>query len=700
MENFRFLSDLYLPQMLYAMTIRSPVAKGRLKAIECPKLPGSYALIRAEDIPGRNSLDNSGMPVLAADQLSYIGEPVALLLGPNKNTLEEYIQQCSVIVEEEEPVFSTAEANAAMIAAQRDTRMGDPETAFAQASSVVRGSYSSGIQEHWYAEPLGAVSWPNDKALVVCTATQWPFHVRHSVAQALGLSASVVQVMPSVTGLHMDGKFWYPSLVSCHAALGSWLTKKPVRLTLTRREDFSFTPKRCATDISIASALDASGSVTGIEINATVNLGAYAVNADEILDHVNLGILGVYKTKNFRFKGVAVRTNIPPQGPFAGFGLAQGFFARECHVSHLADGQRKDPAKWRKENVLKTGLQSKEPVPAEQLLDVAAKMSDYSRKWESYELLRLSRKHTDSGQRSPDSQSAVRMVKGESLRGIGIAAGYQANGLLHIGRDKGSYTIDLTLDKEGILEIKTSMANSGMDCRNMWAGIASKILSLDPEAVQINCDGNYPDSGPSTVSRSASVIAKLIEQACDSIRKKRLRDPLPISVRKIIRTQKTSPLETGISEYYGLIRPSCAVAVVEIEINPIEFLPQIRGVWMGVDGGKIISEDHARRSLKTSAVQALGWAYREQINYVDGVIPPDQFDDFVIPGPQEIPPITIEFISGNTDEIKGIGDLPFSCIPAAYVQAVSQAMDYHFESVPLNAMDIWYAGKNKKENPA
>jgi CO/xanthine dehydrogenase Mo-binding subunit len=62
-------------------------------------------------------------------------------------------------------------------------------------------------------------------------------------------------------------------------------------------------------------------------------------------------------------------------------------------------------------------------------------------------------------------------------------------------------------------------------------------------------------------------------------------------------------------------------AVVEVEINPIEYTPQIRGAWLGIDGGKILSEKRARRSLRASSVQALGWASGEQLFYREGVIP-------------------------------------------------------------------------------
>jgi CO/xanthine dehydrogenase Mo-binding subunit len=137
--------------------------------------------------------------------------------------------------------------------------------------------------------------------------------------------------------------------------------------------------------------------------------------------------------------------------------------------------------------------------------------------------------------------------------------------------------------------------------------------------------------------------------------------------------------------------------VVEVEINPIEYTPRIRGVWMGIDGGRILSEKRARRSLRASVVQALGWASGEQMAYIGGVIPGAMDDNYKIPNPSEIPPIAIDFIWNDAEDPKGIGELPFNCIPAAYLQAVSQAMDHHFQRIPLTAKDVWEAVKLKAE---
>ncbi|MDR0878739.1 MAG: molybdopterin-dependent oxidoreductase [Treponema sp.] len=703
-----FVEDIYFKPLLYGLTVRSPAPSGRLTAIECPKLSNSYFLITAKDIPGKNQLEDSSVPILASDTLSYIGEPVAILLGPDMIKLEELMKQIRVVAEEDAPVFLSHTVTSGMILAERKISPADEEKPFAGANTIVSGVYTTGIQEHWYSEPTGAAAHffeekadkdktPHESILVINTATQWPFHVRRSIAQLLKIDQSRIRVEPTLIGIHMDGKIWYPSLVACHAALGAWIAKKPVKLILTREEDFRYSPKRSSSEIRISSILDEQGELLSTEINGVIDLGAHGLFTDELLDQTCIGCMGSYSLPRFKLDAAAVKTNIPPQGPFSGYGLAQGVFAIERHISHIADTVRQDPAEWRKNHRLgknsrlAAGVSLKDAPPTEQLLDTAASMSDYSRKWASYEMLRLHRQKTEWKE------------KGETLRGIGIALGCQGSGFLYSGIDKGNYSLELTLGKDGSLEIKTSMVSSDDEYKHIWAAIAAEILSIEPGMVKIIPDGSA-DSGPASASRNITVLTGLVEKCCAAIRKQRFRDPLPITVRKICRPAKgggSLPNAAGkIPDANCFAHPGWGAAVVEIEIDTIEFFPRVRGAWLGIDGGKILSENRARRSIKTSAVQALGWACREQLVYIDGAIPAESFAEYSIPSPVEIPPIHIDFIWNDTEESKGIGDLPFNCLPAAYLQAVTQAMDHHFQNIPLRPRELWEAAKlRKKESP-
>ena len=710
MNIHNLLEDIFPKNLLYAFTIRSPVANGFLKFIQYPKLPSNYRIITAANIPGENRLEDTSMPILADGKLSYIGEPVALLLGHEKNKLEELASQCNVIADEEPAVFSCEQAKDEP-AAERQFQIGDPWDAFEKTGKIVANSYITGIQDHWYAEPAGAITWyekvENESAaksegkssasknkkpqrvLVVKTASQWPYHIKRSVARALGKDQENVLVEPTALSLHMDGKLMLASLVACHAALGTFITERPVRMILNREEDFLYSPKRSKANIDIASTIDDKGNITATDIDISVNLGAYGIYGNEILDQVCLGALGFYNYENIKITARANSTNLPPQGPFSGFGLAQGFFAMERHVSQIADVVNQDPAQWRRERIyphmiLPSGSTFKNNSVIEDLIAKTTLMGDYYRKWASYELLRKSRKG-----------KMFWHERKENPRGIGLALGFQGNGLLYQGEDKGIYTVEATLTKEGILEIRATISSSDDDYSIIWTRIASQIMSIDPGMVRI-INMKAPDCGPSCASRNITTVTKLVEKCCLAVRKQRFHSPLPITVRRSVKPQsgslcdgKFSAAPGKVMDISGFLKPGLAVAVVEVTIDLIECFPRIRGIWLGIDGGKIISENRARRHLSRSAVQALGWAFSENIEFADGVLPKSQFDNFAIPSPVDIPPIYIEFLQTENSDPKGIGELPFTCIPAAFMQAVSQAMDHCFRSIPLKRTDIW-----------
>jgi CO/xanthine dehydrogenase Mo-binding subunit len=700
-DTQKFVSDIELPEALYGITLRSPVASGRLVSIDCPGLPEAYTLIRAADIPGKNHLDELNVPVLASSVLSYIGEPVALIFGPDRLLVENLASQCRVNAEPAEPRFGCRDFTEEQLVCRRDISVGEADDAFKEAVHLVEGVYRTGIQEHWYSEPLGAqAAWTGSDAqarLLVFTASQWPFQVRRAVAETLGMAADTVVVSPARIGIHLDGKIWYPALLACHAALGAWVTKRPVKLMLSRREDFLYSPKRAPVEIRIRSAIGEKGRLLANEITAVTDMGACGVFADEILDQCCLGSLGIYKQNCVRINGRAVSTNIPPAGAFAGFGLAQGFFAMERQAALIADTLKFNPIEWRKENILSRkrnlaiGAPLSDDIFPEKLLDTAAAMGDYHRKWAAYEMLREYRRHG-----GPE--------KNESLRGIGIAAAYQTNGFLRSPVDQGVYTVELTLHKDASLEIATSAVSSNNEYILIWRNIASEILSLDPAQVRVISGGTdtVPDSGPSSLSRGITVVTKLVELAAGAVRKQRFRSPLPITIRRSCKCACVDSwgADTGAIDRNAFSHAGWGAAVVEVEIDTVEYIPNIRGVWLSLDGGKILSQRRAWQSTRFSTIQALGWASGERLSYEEGRIPVGQFLAYNLPNIREIPLIHIDFIFNDTASPKGIGDVPFNCVPAAFVQAVSQAVDHPFDRLPVTAKDIWDTGKFKQDGDA
>jgi CO/xanthine dehydrogenase Mo-binding subunit len=128
---------------------------------------------------------------------------------------------------------------------------------------------------------------------------------------------------------------------------------------------------------------------------------------------------------------------------------------------------------------------------------------------------------------------------------------------------------------------------------------------------------------------------------------------------------------------------SWAAAVVETEIDPIDYEPRVRGVWLSVDGGRILSERKARSSLEIATLHALGWATRERIAYDAGALAVEDVLSYQIPLSSDAPPITVDFTWTDSAAPKGIGELPFACVPAAFAQAVSQATGTSFDELPI-----------------
>jgi CO/xanthine dehydrogenase Mo-binding subunit len=605
---------------------------------------------------------------------------VAVVAGPDKNTVDRLAAECVVRADPLAENFSFEKFSSDRLAAKRMAIIGDPDAAFASAARIVEGISRTGRQEHWYAEPQAALAAFAYDKMEVFSATQWPFHVRQSVAAALDVRLEDIVVRPCEVGVHLDGKLWYPSLIAAQTALAAVICRKSVKLTLTREEDLRFSPKRPPVVLRHRAAIGPAGELLALEVRVVVDVGAAAPFAEETLDRLCLGSLGCYRCADVRIEGFAVRTNTPPAGPFAGFGLAQAFFAVERHASRVAEMTDAEPVEWRKRNAVArsdrvgplAGL--RDHVPIVELLDTAVAMSDYRRKWAAYELLKRSR---DARREGP-------------LRGIGAAISYQGNGFLWGGAVGGASTVGVTLEKDGTLLIASSAVSGSRETVALWKKIAADALSIPIDDVSFveNRTDAVPDSGPSSLSRNVTTVTRLIERCCLTIRKQRFRDPLPITVRKTSRAVKGQGWDALHMQGSPFAQFSWGAAVVEVEIDPELFDPHVRGVWFCVDGGRILSERKARSSLENSCLHALGWALRERIEAEEGRYPGSVALGYRMMQPSEAPPVKIDFLWNDSTVPKGIGELPFSSVPAAFAQAVSQAAGVTFDDLPIDALAI------------
>jgi CO/xanthine dehydrogenase Mo-binding subunit len=693
-EKPPFVDDIVLKHCLTGILLRSPVKEGILREIKTPRLPYNVSLITAGDIPGANGLAPPAekIPVFAGEKLSWYGQPAALLVGPDPARLRELAEQCEVIAENAE---ESEKAGPVILERTYDT--GGADRAFEEAALVVEGTYASGVEAPWPGDPPGALAVPGPGGTVtIHTASQWSGHVKASVAAVLGIRAQGVDVVSARLETRLDGKIWPPSLLAAQAALAARIREKPVKLVLGRKEDLRFSPGSAAAVIRLRSALDKNGRILGTELEIDASFGAAGVFAEEILDRMALGALGAYHHGNIRLRARGRSRPLPPAGPAGGFGLAQGFFAAERHASRIAEALGEDPAEWRKNLSLRRGrrlpigVELRETPPLEELLDSAAAMADYRRKRAAYEILREHRRSSPAPWRNLE----------EAPRGIGIALAWQGASFLYnpSGGTRTPEGVELTLEKDGTLTIKTSLpwGDNQLHC---WRTLAAKILGV--ETIRA-LSRDAPESGPACLSRSIAVITPLIEKACAAIRRLRFRDPLPITVHRYYHPARLRPWpeekNAGASrpeapgpalDGNALLPLSWGSAVVEAAVDPVDYSPRIRGIWMTLEAGTILSEERARKSVTIQALQALSWTLGEEA-------PPPGGADSRGSGIAGAPPVSVDFLwSGGNP--RGIGELPRALVPAACVQALSQALDYPLKNCPVTGEELWRAARRIKE---
>ena len=687
----RFLTDMFAPNMLYGLTIRSEHAHARLIAINTPELPRDITLIRARDIPGINRVEvlGEGAPILAEREVHYYGEPIAILIGPTPGRLLEFAARIEVEYEElgallelngsgNEPV---ARAVKHRVVDERVTQRGDVEQALREADQLVEGTYQTGVQDHLYSEPAGAYAAADASGNVtVFSASQWPYHVRRTVAAVLDIPAEMCRMRSTETGVHLDGKLWFPSVVAAHAALGSRFTGKPVKLVYTREEDFRYSPKGSGVIVHCVTGIDRDGALVAADLTATVNVGAYPLFSDEICSRIAASLVAHYHCEATRVRIRLVTTNVPPLNACAGLGTAHAVFAAETHSARVAEIAQSPPLEWKRRNILRRGM-----TPAvggtltadfdqHDLLSRAAKAADFERKFAAYELQKKRRASFNALFDPP--------------RGIGIAIGHQASGFCGRSEELLESTVWVRLEKDGGAELSCGAVTEGDSIRSVWRHDLASILNIDDSAIRFRepDTAHTPDSGPSTLSRNVTIIGRTIETACNAVKKRRFRAPLPIEIRRNHRPSRALSWDPGslTGSPYGPL--SIAVAVVEVEVSPVTFQPVVRGVWMAINAGRILVRDQAKRVLECGVHNALAWAGVEELQFTGGGLHRDDYHRYQHQRITPLVPITIDFFGdGEKTQPRGLGDLPWVVIPSAFAAAVTQATGRYIDRIPCTA---------------
>lgn len=682
-----YVDDVLLPGMIYGVTVRSTIARGTIRSIEfMDGLPwDEFTIVLANDIePGRNTvaLIFADQPFLAAMRVNHLHEPIALLAHPDKDLMEQARKHVRVEYEAEPGVFtmedscdgSTVVWGESNVFKRYTVTKGDVDSAWHKAAHIVEGEYSTGAQEQLYIEPNGMLAeFDTETGVTVRGSMQCPYYVHRALMSLLGLPAEKVRVVQQETGGAFGGKEEYPSMIAGHAALLARKSGRPVKLVYSREEDMAATTKRHPSKTRHRTAVSADGTLLAMDIDFTIDGGAYATLSSVVLSRGTIHAVGPYRCDNVRIQSRAMATNTPPHGAFRGFGAPQSLFALERHMDKVAAAVGLTPEEFRSRNLLRqgdstaTGQVIHDPIDLPGLQRRALEKADYHRKRERF---------------------AAENPRSNRKRGIGFATFFHGCGFTGSGERMLKSVVELEALPDGEVRVLTSMTEMGQGTNTILAQIAAETLGIAYDRIRVDRPdtAKVPNSGPTVASRTAMVIGRLVERgACE------LKEKWKAGNSARVRVQYEEPPgvfwddEQYRGEAYGAF--SYATYVAEVTVDTLTGEIEVNDFVATQEVGRVLHPVLAAGQIEGGVAQGIGLALFEEIVWRDGAMANNQLTNYIIPTSVDLPAICVYFEEipyvHGAKGAKGIGELPMDGPAPAILNAVENATGIAFRHVPL-----------------
>jgi CO/xanthine dehydrogenase Mo-binding subunit len=735
----KYIDDLSLPGMWHGATVRSSVARGRIRTIHFASEIDwpEFAVVRASDIPGENTIVHltKDHPCLAVERVNHPEEPILLLAHPQKSALLAGVAGVRIEYDELPAVFTIEESEEAVrdndvdrivwegseyggtancfkryllySGDEKETEDGLAKS-FQMADFIVEGEYHTGAQEQLYIEPNGVIAECEKddsgrvQSVLVQGSMQCPYYLVHALTLIFGLPEEKCRVIQTETGGAFGGKEDFPSVIGSHAALLAMKCGHPVKMVYDRAEDMVATTKRHPSRTRHRTAVSTEGKLLGCEIEIALDGGAYATLSPVVLSRATIHAPGPYKWPYVRVRAKAMATNLPPHGAFRGFGAPQALFALERHMDKIARAAGLAPEEFRRRNFLSTGDQTAtgqvltETVDMQHMLTRALEESQYYEKVARFA--------------EENKRSAVK-------RGMGIATFMHGSGFTGSGERRLDSRVDVEILPDGRPQILVSSTEFGQGTNTILCQVAAQTLQIPYEQVMIARPDTsvVPNSGPTVASRTAMIVGKLVERASNQVLDRlRLYADLPQqyepeeftaaalrylerrgSLRCAVRYQPMRPVEWDDELFHGDAYPAYAwaVYVAEVAVDFNTYSASVTRFDALQEVGKIMHPVLAKGQIEGGVAQGIGYALYEKCVWKDGRMMNNQMTNYIMPTSADLPEIHVHFeeipsVHGPCGA-KGIGELPMDGPAPAILNAIENATGVSFDSIPLLPEDIF-----------
>lgn len=482
-----YVADVDVPGVLHAVFVRSSIAHGVLRSVDVTAAlgaPGVVAAFTAGDLevrdipewprPGGPPRPELARPCLARDRVRYVGEAIAVVVA---KTLPQAVDACEQVVVEIDPlpvvldVEEALEDGAPLLFETLGTNVvHSAETVDASALDgaeiVVRARF---VNQRVAAAPLetnATLAQPTPEGGLDCVVScQTPFAVREGIATALGRQEASVRVRTVAVGGGFGAKGGvYPEQVVV-AALADRLGC-PVRHVETRSENLVAMSHGRAQLQDVAVGARRDGTIVGLELTTTCDVGAYAWRGIIPFRTSRLMATGPYRIARLSHTSIGVVTNKTPIGPYRGAGRPEAASLLERAMDMLAAALELDPAEVRRKNLLDPAS-FPYTTPSGAVYDSGRYVDalDLALSTVGYDALR----EEQARRRSCGSRRAI---------GIGISSFVEVSG---VGSEYGAVSVAA----DGHVTITTGASPHGQGLDTALTQIVSDVLGVDPERIAV-----------------------------------------------------------------------------------------------------------------------------------------------------------------------------------------------------------------------
>jgi carbon-monoxide dehydrogenase large subunit len=744
-----FVDDLDRAGLLHAAVLRSPHAHARIVAIDPSRartLPGVALVLTAADLGALNQptplliphpeLTHPRTPrPLAAEEVHYVGEPVAVVVAEDRYIAEDALAAIEI---RWEPLPVVADVRAALAegaplvhgdvpgnrAARVTQRVGNPDRAFAHAELILR-------EQLWIErscgspiEGRGVVAEFDRRAgtLTAWVSTQAPLPIKNGLARMFGIPEFKVDVIAPDVGGGFGTKImlFYPEEIFVpYAAIQ---LGRPVKWTEDRREHLIAASHERGQLHDVEVAADRAGQILGLRDRFVHDTGAYTPYGIVVPLITSTQLPGPYKLSNYAVEFDVAYTNTAIVTPYRGAGRPHGAFVMERVIGLIARQLGLEPTEIRRRNFIQphefpwdVGLTFQDGGPTRY------DSGDYPRGLE----LALDRiGAADFRRRQADARADGRHL------GLGVGCYVEGTG---IGPYEGAH---VRVEPSGRVFVATGLTTQGQGHETTFAQIAADVLGCDPADVTVvTGDTRKFNWGAGTFASRALVTAgNAVGVAASKVRDKALRvaaelleaapEDLELSAGEVrVRGLRDRALSLGalatvanpIRYAYGketseaalrLVKPrpgavlgpdeepgleargyyappsatfasGCHAAVVEVDIATGDL--KILQYVVQHDCGTMVNPTVVEGQIRGGVAQGIGGAFYERIVYdAQGQPLTASFMDFLLPTAMEVPEIEIVHTETpsplNPLGVKGVGEAGAIPVPALIAEAVDDAL--------------------------